>query len=154
MVKPLLKICLFLVLILSQNCANQIKQTKVGIDNSVTIDTILIKDFLKDPRNNLKLHKLDYETECQLSENQKSLNSLVTIREYYDCEYWYKGIKIAETKSSTYKTDSTWALGTNGLVIHSFMTDEPKFPLKNELNIGSKIESFIKFFWGTKKTWN
>ena len=128
------------------NCSNKKSQIGPNSDLKIVIDSFAVKDFLKDPRNNLAINKLEYKSECNPSENQNPYDLIVTLREYHDCKYIFKGKKIAEMKSSIFKMDSTWPFGTNGLEIYHFETDQKFFPLKSELKIGSTILDFQKIF--------
>ncbi|WP_353778643.1 hypothetical protein [Winogradskyella sp. 3972H.M.0a.05] len=126
----------------------------MNTDSNIVIDTIVVKDFLKDPRNNLIINNLQYEIECKTSENQNPYNLKISVRVYYDCKYMHKGEKIAEMKSSVFKTDSTWTFGTNGFEIYHFETSLESFPFKNELKIGSTIQDFQKVFGIPQKQTN
>lgn len=145
------KITYLLILISTVNCTDTKSQSEMIADSNMELDTVAVEEFLKDPRNNLALNKLEYTTECNLSENKKPNNLDVSLKEYYNCIYTFKGEKIAEMKSSVFKTDSTRALGTNGLKIYRFQTDQESFPLKNELKVGSAIQDFQELFGIPKK---
>ncbi|WP_046757777.1 hypothetical protein [Kordia jejudonensis] len=146
-----------IIFILTVTCIFSCTDKKNGVNiakSKIEIDTIQVKNFLKDPRNNLAINKLDYETECTPSETKNPTDVKVISRKYYDCKYIYKGEKIAEMKSSIFKTDSTWTFGTNGFEIHHFESDQEFFPLKNGLSIGSTVEDFQHLFGMPKKLMN
>lgn len=154
MSKLILKTYFLLILLFALSCTNPKKQSEIDSDSTIIIDSSLVKDFLRDPRNSLIMNKLEYETECKLSEKPNSSELRFILCEYYDCEYLNKGKKIAEMKYSVFKTDSTWPLGTNGLQIYRFETDKQTFPLKSGLKVGSTIQDFQEVFGIPKKLKN
>ncbi|MGS2727889.1 hypothetical protein ACU8DI_14865 [Psychroserpens sp. BH13MA-6] len=154
MTKLFKRISYLLILSCILNCVNTKSQNGLNSDLNIELDSVAVKEFLEDPRNNLAINKLEYETECKLSENQDTSNLEVTSREYHDCTYIFKGKKVAEMKSSVFKTDSTWPFGTNGLEIYLFQTDQESFPLKNNLKVGATIEDFQNFLGIQKKLTN
>ena len=142
--KLISRICLFALTWAALGCKNTTE--KNASVSSIAIDSSLVEDFLKDPRDNSTLDKLGFESICELSKNQNPMLLPIAIRRYYDCEYAYQGKKVAEMKSSILKTDSTWVLGTNGFQLHHFRTNQQTFPLKNGLKINSTTEEFEKVF--------
>ncbi|MFK7750501.1 MAG: hypothetical protein AB8B65_19070 [Kordia sp.] len=136
------------------SCTTEKKQQNKDIGFTIEVDSSIIKDFLKDPRNNLLLNELAFEAKCNPDTIKKSVLRGKFEREYYNCSYMDKGEKVAAMKSSVIKTDSTWSLGTNGFEIYHFETNKPSFPLKHDLKIGSSIQDFQKIFGSSKKLKN
>ncbi len=93
MTKLILKIYLILILLFAFSCVNTRKQNELSYDLTFVIDSTRIEDFLKYPRNNLKLNELDYETKCKPSENRNPNKKTLVGRKYYDCEYINNGKK-------------------------------------------------------------
>lgn len=154
MKKLLLKTYFIWVFLFTMSCHIEKKQQSKDIGFTIEVDSSIIKDFLKDPRNNLHLNELAFKVKCNPDTIKKSVLKGKFAREYDNCSYMHKGEKVAAIKSSVIKTDSTWSFGTNGFEIYYFETDKPSFPLKQDLKVGASIQDFQKIFGNARKLKN
>ena len=129
------------------NCKNT--EDNIGINKKkIELDSVLIKNFLLDPRDNSSLKNLEFKTNLKQVTNTTDSTDIFP-RENYHVEYLKGDRKIAKMSFSLYKTDSTWTFGTNGLRVQLFESDYKEFPLKYDLNVGTKVSDFLKTFGTT-----
>ncbi|SNR14197.1 protein of unknown function [Tenacibaculum jejuense] len=126
------------------SCKHAGNKTEIN-KKKTELDSVLIKNFLLDPRDNSSLKNLDFKTNLKQLTNAND-STYIFPRENYYVEYLKDNRKIAEMSFSTYKTDSTWTFGTNGLRIQLFESDNKEFPLKYNLTVGTKVSDFFKTF--------
>ncbi|CAL2093042.1 hypothetical protein [Tenacibaculum sp. 190524A05c] len=126
------------------NCNHTKNNIEINYEKT-KLDSTLIKSFLLDPRDNSSLKNLEFKTNLKQLTNAND-STYIFPRENYYVEYLKDNRKIAEMSFSTYKTDSTWTFGTNGLRIQLFESDNKEFPLKYNLTVGTKVSIFFKTF--------
>lgn len=114
------------------------------------VDTLAVKIFLANPINSSDIRKEQLTEGCKLIENSKhgkiDLELQFGMKEFYSCSYKKNREQIGYLEHSVFKTDSTWALGTNGYRLINFETSSKELPLKFGLNVGSSVEDFEKYF--------